>query len=197
ASAVTRQQLGRGQGASLPVNMLRGSKEAIGQAKTVVIHWLRRGYSFTKENPVIVVTVAVVLLVLVAFLWIWTAIFNALLSGTGTTILYLFLLVLFVRLVIRVIVFPGSTFLWRKKLESTYRAELALTYMDAIVQLEHCFVSLSGLTSGIPKRWNLEHAMTGYDLVFRLDQNFRMQRRDPEVTPLTPEQIQLETWLRR
>jgi len=115
-------------------------------ARSLAIHYVKKGYHIVKENPIIVVSVLVACIVVFSALALSTSLVRSFISTPGCIILYLVLFVLFVRLVIRSLVFPGSTTLWRKKLESTYRVGKKLYYMSLL-----CRVLMSYNTKNHPK----------------------------------------------
>ena len=101
--------------------VLKQTKMLLKSVRSQVIHYARKGYEIIRENPVIVITVLVALVLLLSLLALSTNLIRSLISTPGCIVLYIVFFVLFVRLMIRALVFPGSTVLWRKKLESTYR----------------------------------------------------------------------------
>lgn len=101
-----------------------------------------------------------------------------LLTSPGALIMNLVLLWLFLRLVVRVLVFPGSIILWRRNTEASYRSEMAKQFSYHIEQL--CVYLDAAINTDEPKfiAGSCEGAMLGCMVIEGLSRNFRVQQRD-------------------
>ncbi|CAD7941931.1 unnamed protein product [Amoebophrya sp. A120] len=165
-------------------------KVMIGKAKSFVIFWGRRAYTCTRENPTVILTLVFLIFLICVVITMFTSLFRALLSTPGVVVLYLTLFVLLVRFLVRALVFPGSTLLWQKKIENSYRTDLSKAYCDAIVQLEQLILVLSGRVAW--RKWTLQQAAFGVNVLQQLQRNFQIQRQDPRCAVFSQKKLGLE-----
>ncbi|CAK9005456.1 Hypothetical protein SCF082_LOCUS8605 [Durusdinium trenchii] len=142
---------------------------------------------------------------LVVLIFILIAVFNVclarLLTAPGAVLFNVLLLWLVLRLVVRVLVFPGSILLWRRNTEASYRAEMAKQFASHLEHLRGFVAEALGRTGdGHRTEATLEGTLLGLMVVEGLARNFRVQQRDQ--VKFTTEQVQLrglvqavEVWL--
>ncbi|CAK9078704.1 unnamed protein product [Durusdinium trenchii] len=141
---------------------------------------------------------------LVVLIFILIAVFNVclarLLTAPGAVLFNVLLLWLVLRLVVRVLVFPGSILLWRRNTEASYRAEMAKQFASHLEHLRGFVAEALGKGQGVATPATLEGTLLGLMVVEGLARNFRVQQRDQ--VKFTTEQVQLrglvqavEVWL--
>jgi len=151
-------------------------------------------------SPLICCLATLAILIVASLILIFNVCLARLFTIPGALFLNVTLFWLLLRLVVRVLVFPGSIVLWKRNTEASYRIEMAKQFMSHLEQL-HAFLQVStnrahGATTGA----TLEGAMLGCMVVEGLARNFRVQQRDQ--VRFTAEQAQvlllvqgIEAWL--
>ncbi|CAJ1448634.1 unnamed protein product [Effrenium voratum] len=125
------------------------------------------------------------------------AIFNVclarLLTAPGAVLFNLGVLWLVLRLVVRVLVFPGSILLWRRNTEASYRSEMAKQFAGHLEHLRGFLAEATGKGQGPAAGATLEGTLLGFMVVEGLSRNFQVQQRDQ--VKFTKEQAQLRSWV--
>lgn len=150
-------------------------------------------------SPVVVILTLSAVLLLASLVLVFNICMAKLVTVPGALLVNLGLLWLLLRLIVRILVFPGSLVCWRRNTEATYRVEMAKQFTHHIEHLQ-LFLEAAARNAHTGYSSSLEGALLGCMVVEGLARNFRMQQRD-QVT-FTKEQARLrllvqsvETWL--
>lgn len=111
-----------------------------------------------------------------------------LLTVPGAVFLNIGLFWLFLKLVVRALVFPGSIGLWKRNTEASYRVEMSKQFSH---HLEHLRTFLLQATRPSSRQPNLtmDGVFVGYTVIEGMSRNFRIQQRDQ--VRFTAEQAQV------
>jgi len=139
-------------------------------------------------------------LIVVSLILVFNVCLARLFTVPGAVVLNAGIFWLLLRLVVRVLLFPGSVVLWKRRQEAVYRVELARDYAQQLEQL-HAFLQIAtSRLRGPQPGATLEGAMLGCEVVENLARNLRAQQRDQ--VRFTQEQARLrllvtgvEAWL--
>eukprot|EP00928_Gymnodinium_smaydae_P002593 TRINITY_DN10930_c0_g3_i1.p1 TRINITY_DN10930_c0_g3~~TRINITY_DN10930_c0_g3_i1.p1 ORF type:complete len:945 (+),score=228.63 TRINITY_DN10930_c0_g3_i1:32-2836(+) len=181
--------------------------------------WLRRAVGrfcsglrclrgFVTDAPLALVVVALVLALLAAIGSVLHRSFRWLAGHRGATVLEIVSAWLFVRLVARVVLFPGSSKLFQRSIEAMYRRELARHYVSSLKQLLqflHCSAeAMHDHVVPVAARFRLspDDISQACTIVRTLAEGFRQQQRDAvalnrEQKRMSASTQDLEQWLSR
>lgn len=152
-------------------------------------------------SPVLCLIITPLVLLILILIAVFNVCLARLLTAPGAVIFNVLLLWLILRLVVRVLVFPGSILLWRRNKEASYRSEMAKQFAHHLEHLRGFVAESLGKSQGIAATpATLEGALLGLMVIEGLAKNFRVQQRDQ--VKFTTEQMQLrgliqavEIWL--
>lgn len=161
----------------------------------------RRFFSCIQASPLIFLVVTAITLLVVAVILCFNILLARLLSVPGALVANLVIGWLFLRLVVQVLVFPGSIVLWKRNTESSYRVEMATQFVYHLEHLQSFLQAATGKkATAATASATMEGAMLGCMVIEGLAQNFRAQQRDQ--VRFTAEQTHvkvlihaIETWL--
>mmetsp|Transcript_97163 Transcript_97163/g.279176 ORF Transcript_97163/g.279176 Transcript_97163/m.279176 type:complete len:907 (+) Transcript_97163:194-2914(+) len=151
-------------------------------------------------SPVVVLLILSIVMILASVVLVFNVCMARLLTVPGAFLLNLVIFWFLLRLVVRILVFPGSIVLWRRNTEASYRVEMSKQFMH---HLEHLLMYLEVATkssTSLGKTASLEGGLLGCMVIEGLARNFRVQQRDQ--VRFTTEQARLrllvqgvEAWL--
>lgn len=143
---------------------------------------------FAKTQPVLFGGVILALFVMLVFLTVFHYVFSSIFTVYGAFLLYFVSAWMFVRTVAYAIIFVGSNYLWRRKVENNFRNDMAKQWHQQLRQLQYVFEAFNGEDS-MDEKWNMQGAAQGVRTLEYMTRNFRGQQM--EGIELTPEQIAL------
>jgi len=152
-------------------------------------------------SPIAFVLILSAVLILASIVLVFNICMARLLTIPGAFLLNLGLFWLLLRLIVRILVFPGSIMLWKRNTEASYRVEMAKQFTHHIEHLQGFLEAATRPSRATPRTGaSLEGAMLGCMVIEGLARNFRVQQRDQ--VRFTKEQARLrllvqgvETWL--
>jgi len=153
--------------------------------------------SCLQVSPLVILFTAVAVLVIISLVLVFNICLARLFTVPGALAVNIALIWLLLRVVVRVLVFPGSIVLWKRNTEASYRVEMAKQFMQHLFQL-HTYVQAAAdpdrmRGSPPPNGTSMEGAMLGSMVVEGLARNFRLQRQDK--VRATAEQTRVSTLL--
>lgn len=138
----------------------------------------RRLISCISMSPIAFVLLVAAALILMSLILVFNVCMARLFTVPGAFLLNLGLFWLLLRLVVRVLVFPGSIVLWKRNTEASYRVEMAKQFTHHLEQL-HTFLQVAtSRTQSASPGATMEGAMLGCMVIEGLARNFRVQQRD-------------------
>lgn len=152
----------------------------------------RKCCSCLSGSPVLCLIITPVVLLVFILIAVFNVCLARLLTAPGAVMFNVLLLWLILRLVVRVLVFPGSILLWRRNTEASYRSEMAKQFAQHLEHLRGYVAESLGKGQGIAATpATLEGTLLGLMVVEGLARNFRVQQRDQ--VKFTSEQVQLRS----
>mmetsp|Transcript_58950 Transcript_58950/g.140729 ORF Transcript_58950/g.140729 Transcript_58950/m.140729 type:complete len:882 (+) Transcript_58950:108-2753(+) len=144
----------------------------------------------------IIAALTLLLLLIIIFNYCLVSLFTV----PGAVIVNLLLGWSVLRLVVRVLVFPGSVLLWKRSTEASYRVEMAKQFSYHLKQLHEFMLQATHQSGSAHTGVTMEGVWLGRAVIESLARNFRLQQRDQ--VKFTSEQAQVrllvqgvETWL--
>jgi len=161
-----------------------------------------RLYDCFRSSPLVSFLVTLGILVVLGIVAFCNVALARMFTIPGAVILNLGLFWLLLRLVVRILVFPGSIMLWKRNTEASYRVEMSKQFAHHLEQL-HAFLVQTQRSTAVNQRnicFTWDGVLLGCTVVEGLARNFKLQQRDQ--VKFTAEQAkvrmlvqQVETWI--
>ncbi|CAE8670057.1 unnamed protein product, partial [Polarella glacialis] len=102
---------------------------------TLIWHGCRRLCLCVQGSPLACLVITPTVLILMSLILLFNICLARLLTKPGALVFNMIVFWLLLRLVVRVLVFPGSILLWRRSTEASYKAEMSKQFSHHLEQL--------------------------------------------------------------